>query len=84
MGERMREKYKQYGTSTETTTDSPDKIETAPSSILKQTPKAGGQSLAKPKFSGARTTGGASRSKSTKKQRSPSPLQYSDPRQQMY
>jgi len=54
--------------------------------ILKKTSTPGGPgSLAKPKFGTDRDGGrGGSRSKSHKKERSPSPLAYGDPRQQIY
>lgn len=86
----IRDKYKQYSTTDNSEADtavatpgpgkSSEKLGSKPG-ILKSSTPGGPGSLAKPKFDGGRV-----RSKSgTKKQRSPSPLDYSgDPRQQIY
>ena len=91
----IREKYKSYSTAAESNADTPaESVKKGGTSILKKSSKAYGltssESLAKPKFGtskpsfGGGTGAGRSRSKSTKKQRSPSPLHYTDPRQQIY
>jgi len=82
----IRDKYKQYSDDAPATTPGPaktSKLESAtPVGILKT---GGSESLAKPKFGGRPNTAGPgapdrSRSESVK-QRSPSPPDYSDPRQ---
>lgn len=90
LGSTIRDKYKSYGNDTATAPETPgpaktEALDAKPSmGILKTASTPGGPgSLAKPKFGGAKV-GGASRSKSKKKERSPSPLDYNDPRQQIY
>ena len=80
----MAEKYNKTTSDLHTAPDTPGPASTEkleePRGILKTASTPGGPgSLAKPKFNGAR-----SKSKSVKKERSPSPIDYSDPRQQIY